>query len=309
MKNPIKLYRNLSFEQKTTMTTKLSILINFSLGLGKIILSIFRGVFFMISGIVNFFIMFAKRQCLSSIKSLNSEHRKSQNKLIAALLMIAGLLYGIYMLRFIFTMEGTYNYSRQLGICIATVSFFELVISIKGCFNSRGKGIYFRNIKLINLCSALTAISLTQVALMTFSNSENVAFYNGLFGAIVGLIIVVIGFTMNFLPDYDIEDYRNIRYQTTLEDQELSIQITNSKFYANYFLKGNIKNGVFIGDIYKSHNPIRKLNIFILILVIILSEILIFPYAIGGLVVYFKNQNVLKLMDEKMLELGFTKQE
>lgn len=308
MKNPIKLYSSLSFEQKTTITTKFSIVFNFGLGLGKIILSIFKGVFFMISGIVNFFIMFAKRQCLSCIKSQNSENRKAQNRLIAGLLMIAGLLYGIYMLRFIFVNYETYNYSRTLGICIAAISFVELVVSIIGCFKSRGKGIFFRNIKLINFCSALTAISLTQVALMTFASSENVSFFNGLFGAIVGLIIMIIGFIMNFLPDYDIEQYRGIKYSTTLNDQDMKIQITNSKFYPNYFLDGKIENGVFTGNVIKGRNPIRKLNIIVLIIVIILSEILIFPYALGALIIYFKNQNLLKLMDKKMLDMGFNKE-
>lgn len=307
MKNLIKLYRNLTFEQKTKQMTKISIIFNFLLGLGKIILSIFKGVFFMISGIVNFFIMLSKRQCLSNIKKDNQD-TKNQNRIIANFLMIAGLLYGIYMLRFIFTNEETYKYSEALSITIATVSFFELIVSIKGCFNSIGKGIFYRNIKLINFCSALTAISLTQVALMSFSSSNNVSFFNGLFGAIVGLIIMIIGIIMIFLPEYEIKSYKNITFKTNKENQEFSLQLTNSKFYANYYLEGNINNGIFIGNINKGPNPIKKLNIFILIIIIILSEILIFPYAFGALIKYFKNKNILLMMENKMIELGFMKE-
>ena len=61
-------YRGLSFEDKTIFTTRLSILINFVLGIGKAILSIFFGIFFLVAAIVNFFITLTKLDCYLGIK-------------------------------------------------------------------------------------------------------------------------------------------------------------------------------------------------------------------------------------------------
>lgn len=308
MKRLIQKYKTYSFEQKTKFMTICSILLNFVLGLGKIVLSIFKGIFFMISGVVNLFMLLAKRHCLLSIKQDSHENRKHQNYIIAIYLIIAGFLYGVYMLRLIFSHDESFRYSMVLGITIALVAFIEIGVAIKGCFNSIGKGMFYRNIKLINVCSALTAISLTQVALMSFASTEDPSFFNGLFGAIVGLIIIIIGVIMMFLPEYDINQFRNIKFKTTLEDQDFHLQITHSKFYSNYYLDGVIENGEFTGNIHRGHNPIWKYNIYLLIVLITLSEILIFPYAFGALVRYFKNHNILSDMEKQMLELGFSKE-
>ena len=57
----------------------------------------------------------------------------------------------------------------------------------------------------------------------------------------------------------------------------------------------------------KGKNPIFKWNIFIIILVMILSEILIFPYSIGALINYFKHYKLIEKLDELMIENNFIK--
>ena len=52
-------------------------------------------------------------------------------------------------------------------------------------------------------------------------------------------------------------------------------------------------------------HPFTKWNIFIQILVITLSEILIFPYAIGALVLYFQGKKILTKLDEEMSKIGY----
>ena len=51
----------------------------------------------------------------------------------------------------------------------------------------------------------------------------------------------------------------------------------------------------------------EKWNIWIKILVFTLSEILIFPYAVGALVSYFKNGKLVSHLDKKMAEIGYIK--
>ena len=154
-------YRSLSFQEKTIFTAKLSILMNLILGIGKTILSFFFGVFFLVAAIVNYFIMLTKLECYLGIKYPNKKSFEYRNKCVGIFLLIAGLEYAIYMGRMIFTNVRIMDYDMILGIIIACVSFVELAIAIKGCFNSYGKGHYYRNIKLTSLCSALTAIVLT----------------------------------------------------------------------------------------------------------------------------------------------------
>ena len=76
---------------------------------------------------------------------------------------------------------------------IAFVAIVELGVAIYGCLKAVGKGYYFKNVKLINFCSALTAIVLTEVALMTFATPEqgDTTFISGLFGVVVGVIIII----------------------------------------------------------------------------------------------------------------------
>ena len=62
------------------------------------------------------------------------------------------------------------------------------------------------------------------------------------------------------------------------------------------------------GNIMQEKTPIWSWNAYILILVIVLSEILIFTYAFGALVFDFKCRNIINDLDKKMLEKGYEKQ-
>lgn len=46
-------------------------------------------------------------------------------------------------------------------------------VAITGIFRTYGKGHYFRNIKIINFCSAYTALVLNEVDLMSFTFEGN----------------------------------------------------------------------------------------------------------------------------------------
>ena len=65
-------------------------------------------------------------------------------------------------------------------------------------------------------------------------------------------------------------------------------QLTFSKFYGNYFYKATFCDNILDGHIIKQKSPLRSWNKFLLVIVIILSEILILPYAIGAFIFYIK---------------------
>ena len=308
----ISYYRGLSFQQKTIFTTRFSILINLLLGIGKFILSFFLGIFFLVAAIVNFFIMLTKLECYLGVKYPNKKSFEYRNKCVGIFLLIAGLEYAIYMGRMIFTNVRIMEYDMILGIVIACVAFVELAIAIKGCFNSLGKGHYYRNIKLTSLCSALTAIVLTEVALTSFASEIDLRIINGLVGMIVGVVIVLISLYVFIAPKISIIDkeynvYKLKESYKSIIDKQIKIELTKSKFYRNYVYLGNVEGIKVKGDITQTKSPIWSWNIYLLCLVILLSEILIFPYAIGALVFHFKSRNVIVNLDNEMLERGYEK--
>jgi len=305
-------YRALSFKEKTIFTTRFSILINFLLGIGKVILSFFFGVFFLVAAIVNFFVMLAKLECYLGERYPNKKSFDYRNKCVGIFLLIAGIEYVVYMARMIFTDVTIMNYDMILGICVACVSFVELAIAIKGCFNSYGKGHYYRNIKLISLCSALTAIVLTEVALTSFASESDLRVTNGLVGMIVGVIMILISIYIFIAPRISIVDreynvYKIKENVEPLKDEEIKIKLTNSNFYRDYVYVGKVDGDIIEGHIVQEKSPIFSWNIYVLSLVILLSEILIFPYAFGALVFHFKCRNIIDELDKKMLEKGYEK--
>ena len=174
MVNLVKKYKSFSYENKIIFSTKFSIVFNAIMATGKILLSIFQGVFFLVAGIINVFMMISKLQCYLGIKYPEKKSFKYRNIMTGIFLILAGAEYCVYMARMAFTDIPLMEYDMILGIIIACVSFVELGIAIYGCFKVIGRDHYFRNIKIINLSSAFTAIVLTEVALTSFASDVDV---------------------------------------------------------------------------------------------------------------------------------------
>lgn len=305
-------YKKMNFEQKTIFTTKFSIAFNAFMALIKFVLGTIFGIFFIVAGVINILIMLAKLECLLGIYDHNNMKFSKRNMLISIFLMLAGIEYGIYIGRMIYSDVSIMNYDQVLGICIALISFIELGFAIKGCFNSYRKGHYYRNIKIINLCSAFTAISLTEVALMSFASENDTRFIDGLFGIFVGVIIVLLGLFIIILPKISLIDRQHNVYVSLnlsqYEEKKVNIQLTNSKFYGNYYYNGELKDGKVNGYLKQGKSPFREWNIYVQIISIVLSEILIFPYAVGGLIFHVKSAKIVDKLDKIMLEQGFVKE-
>lgn len=308
----IKKYNNLTFEEKTVFSAKFSLIFNSLLAIGKFVLAIFKGVFFFVSGVLNILIMISKLECYIGIKEKQKNLFSNRNTMIGLFVILAGIQYAIYMGRMIYSDVEVMEYGMRLGTTIALVSFVEMGIAIRGLFKSYGKGHYYRNLKLINLCSALTAIVLTEIAITSFAAEGDMRIINGIFGLVVGGIICLIGIFILIAPKFSIIDKEHNVYHikhNTNSIEEVKIPLTNSKIYGNYYYIGKKIDQVIDGKIIQEKSPIRKWNIYLKILIIVLSEILIFPYAIGALINYFKGNKLVKKLDEKMFELGYEKVE
>lgn len=305
-------YRQMSFEEKTLFSTKFSIFSNAFFAITKIIASFFLGIFFLVAGVLNIFVMMSKLECFLGIKYPQKKSFRYRNNMIGLFLVLAGLQYAIYMGRLLYSNVDVMNYDMILGIGIACVSFLELGFAIKGWFVSFGKGHYLRNIKLINLCSAMTAIVLTEIALMSFASETDSRMMDGIFGLVVGIVISLIGGLIFILPKISVVDREHNVYKVktaneVIEEDDIKIQLTFSKFYANYYYEGKKNKLIIDGHIVRGKSPLRDYHIILKIFGIVLSEILIFPYAVGALVFYFKSSQLIKKLDQEMMKLNYYK--
>lgn len=308
--NIINRYRALSFEDRTIFNARFSILFNIILAIGKIILGIFFNSVFLITAVVNICMMLSRLECYLGVKSQKRSFR-FRNNFVGTVLVLAGLQYTTYMLLLLVSRFETRSYTEVVSIMIAAVAFVELGVAIKGCFNSYGKGHYYRNIKMTNLCSALTAIALTETALMGFSGEDNLLL-NCSFGIGVGSIITILGIYVFIAPKVSIVDKTHNVYQITdasdfVAADRIKFQLTESRFYGNYYYSADISSGIIDGNIAKEKSPLFNINIYFKIIIIILSEILIFPYAIGAIIYHFKNAGLIKKLDSIMISKGCIK--
>lgn len=302
----IKKYRTLTFEQRTIFNTRFSIGFNALMAIGKISLTYFNFAF-LVSGIVNLFIMLAKVECYIGETQPEKKSFQYRNSFIGIFLMLAGLQYSIYMGRLLFTSVEVRQYTQFTGIMIAFISFIEMGIAIKGCFNAFGRGHYYRNLKLISLSSAFTAIALTELAIMSFASTTPSREIDGIFGVCVGGIIFILGIYILIAPKISILDQRYHQYYMTDDSdiiQDFLLQLTHSRIYGNFVFVAVVKSGCVEGWIFKHKSPIRHWNISVKIILIILSEILLVPYAVGALIFHFRSAHIVKTLNQKMSERG-----
>ncbi|MGM9968773.1 MAG: hypothetical protein ACI35S_00085 [Anaeroplasma sp.] len=303
----IKKFNKLSFEKRILINAIISLSLNSLFAAVKIIFAVaILDIFLFVSGLINILVFVAKLQCFYGIKNKEKSFF-TRNTLIGISLILFGLLYTIYMFRFIINPNINVQYDLNLGIIIALISFIELALAIRGCFIVFGRGHFYRNIKLINLISALTAIVLTEVALTSSMLESTNSISHGALGTIVGFFTILVGVYILIAPKISIVDKEHNRYILNSNNNVSNIKVflTNSKLYGNYYYEAKVIDSIADGYIIKDKSPIFKWNIFILIIVITLSEILVFPYAIGAFLFHNKGRKIIKKLDEKMFDLGF----
>ena len=123
------------------------------------------------------------------------------NAVVAVLLMLSGLFYAAYFL-FVLLTGYTFRYPLFVAILIAFFSFFDLAVTVRGIQKSKGQSLLLKDIKIINLMGALTALVLTSIALLSGVGEDipNLHLINGGFGMGVGFVIFAVGVFMLFSP-------------------------------------------------------------------------------------------------------------
>lgn len=173
---------------------------NFVVGVGKLILGIISlSLFTCVGALYTFGMVTAKCFALAGIvKQDNSKEQYWYYKASGLILIIASLLYIIYSIRLFVNPINTV-YDMNVALLIATFTFTELVLNIRGVIIERhNHSPLVHAIKMINLASSLICLVLTQAAILSFADTQFAmhASANGLLGIIMGGVACLLGVVM-----------------------------------------------------------------------------------------------------------------
>ncbi len=291
------------------LTTICSLSLNLFIGIGKWILAIFSGVVFFVSGVVNILMGVAK--LISYIGLLNNDNDfKKRNFIVSFLVFLSGAEYFIYMLNVYLGNFSLSAYEMSIALLIALVSFIEIGVAIYGLVKIKGRGHSFKNIKLINFVLALEAMVLTETAILSFTESETFT-PSSLFGLITEIFVMVLSLFMFLSPFITITNQEQNDFLLTqksknnLIKEEGSLTLAKSFIYGNYVYLYRFNGEVVSGNIIKEDGFWKKAHLLIKIILIVLSEILIFVWLIGRFIYFLRYMFLLKKLQKVMIENGF----
>lgn len=187
------------WEKQLLFNTQVSIAVNAVMAISKIVIGILTFSLFMcVNAFYNIGIGLAKYQSLTGIKK--TEHKDQQYSycaIVGTILLITSVVYIIYSLRLFAGAKLVFKYPMEVGIAIATFTFVEIGMNIKGTISARKHPMpLISAIKQINLASSLICLVLTQTALMSFAHDGDSSVAVGITGVLFGTSASIIGIVL-----------------------------------------------------------------------------------------------------------------
>lgn len=198
----------MKFKKLRYKMTHISVAFNFTLAVSKIGLGIAALSFFpIVSAFYNMGFGIAKysavreHQRISIVAKKECERLHAELKcyhLIGIMVFVSSLIFTCYSSRLFLYKENFNTYNNVVAIGIATVTFTEIGLAIKGILNARKNDeLITEAIKFVNLASALISLVLTQTALMSFAQKGELnTMHIGISGLLFGIISAIIGLNM-----------------------------------------------------------------------------------------------------------------
>lgn len=315
MKNPIRRYRKMSFEQKTVFNTVIGLCLSSVLAVGKFVIGLFADYNLCIISVYTFAILLAKLECLLGIKT-NTRSFKTRNILISVFLILSSAVYICFMGRMFFIERTIKSYRMEYVLILAFISFVELGFAITGIIRMKDKGHFYRNIKIINFCIALIAILTTQIAILDFTTTANTDIFNAYSGIGVGVFIAICAVYVLFAQKISVIDReRNIfnlekpseNLLIDMSSQKAELILCKSKVYGSFIYSAVINCATVEGNIVRGASLWKRMHLFLKIVCCILSEILIFVWLFGRLIFFLRSINLPARLENLMHENGFQK--
>lgn len=308
-----KIFNKFNYEKRTEYLALYSSILNGLIAIAKIILAyVFKdsgGGFFAVSGLVNIFMLLAKAECFKGMRFNDPNDFKRRNFVVSLFLFISGIIYILYMGRLFFYDTMHIDYPFWLNIVIACVAFVEIILSVRGLFTVRGRGHFYRNIKVINLAGALLAMALTQIVLLSATHdgvANNVV--DGITGVSVGGFILILAIFIWISPkisilDKSIREYKKLDGALELTSTTL---IHNNKIYGRYvFVITERTENTITGKIVREKSDLNNLKWYYKIPLYIFSIVLIIPFILGATIHYFLGARLPKKTDEVLRKKGY----
>lgn len=300
----------MTYEERMVLTTILSLSGGVILAAGKIVAGLFSDLILFALGVFNLLLILAKLQCLIGIKK-GENNFYARNLSVAVLLFIAGVVYIAYVVSDLFFAYPDKVYTRFTSIAITAIAFLEMGLAIRGLVKTKYRGHYYRDIKIISLISAMTAMMTAQIALLSFFSEEDMSVYNSYVGIAVGVITLLLAIYVYFAPEISLSDRSHQVFRlrnanvSFLPDGE--ILLVSSRIYGDYVFRFERKNNLLEGDIVRKPGLLRRMPLGAKIVCAVLSEILIFVWLIGYFVTFFRTLNLPLKLQKRMEESGFEK--
>ena len=194
LKNSVLQYRMLPEANQHLLRTWASSAGNFVIAGFKLLSGIVTGSGFLcVSGLYSALLGLSKRQIIDGEKTDKNPWLLLQN--IGLYILLAGAVYGVYIGRLILYPERA-KWTIPIAILIALYTFVDIGLAAYTLFGKRGQWVQkplLLGMRWIGFVSALPMIVMTQIALNAIGNENDTSAYDGRFGAVVGLVILLIG--------------------------------------------------------------------------------------------------------------------
>ena len=315
MNNLIVDFRKLPYEQKVIIITTLGICFSTLLTCGKFIIGLFSNYNLCIIAIYTLALILGKIQCVLGAKA-KSESFSSRNLVISIFLFISSAVYIAFMVKGLFTERKRTDYGIAYVCIIALIAFLELGFSIAGIIRTKNKGHYYRDIKIINFCIALTAILTTQVTILDFTATTNVDVYNSAAGIGIGAVIALCAVYILVAPRISLVDREHNAFAlkdnsknhlVSMGETSFETDLCKSIVYGTYRFRAAVSGDCVEGDIVLGDGIWKNMHLFWKILCCILSEILLPVWLIGRFIFFLRSANLPKKLETEMVKNGFQK--
>lgn len=173
---------------------------SFLVGTGKLVMGLVSLSFFTCVSAFYTYGMVIAKAC--ALKGMDKDKQKqyAHYQMTGIILIVASVLYAIYSTRLLWHPQ-TSKYTLYVGLAIATFTFTEIGLNIRGVVVARKrKELLYHALKMVSLASSLISLVLTQTALLSFTH-EGMADYNpsvsnGIMGLLMGSASTLIGIVM-----------------------------------------------------------------------------------------------------------------
>jgi divalent metal cation (Fe/Co/Zn/Cd) transporter len=178
--------------ERWILFANISVYGNIVLAAGKLAMGIYSGSYFLgIAAMYNIGMALAKRTALKAYKTGGQPYFA-----VGAIIAVSGIVFMVYCLRYFF-FGNPMQYTELAAIHIAAITFAEIGFAsygIKAASKVKNQAIFA--IKLADLTSALVSLVLTQTAILSFTETKDTSFFNGVSGMLFGGIAALIGIYM-----------------------------------------------------------------------------------------------------------------